>query len=232
MHFFVDTVNVEEVRRAKLMGVLDGVTTNPSLVARAKLATGKKFHGIISEICHECGGSDQIAPDQWQVPVSVEVLHTDAAGMVTEGIELAKIASNVVVKLPCTVDGLQACAELSKLAVATNMTLCFSPMQALLVAKAGATYVSPFVGRIDDVGDSGMDLIANIKIIYQNYGITTKILVASVRNANHILNAARIGADVVTVPYTVINSLMDHHLTTKGLEIFLDDARRANQDNR
>ena len=166
-------------------------------------------------------------PETVQLPVSIEVLKTTVAGMIEEGVELAKIASNVIVKLPCTIEGVQACKALTANGIGTNMTLCFNAPQALLVAKAGATYVSPFVGRLEDAGRPSMELVANMKIIYQNFRLRTKILVASIRNVNHIIDAARIGADVVTVPFSVISTLMDDPLTTKGLQIFLDDARSA-----
>lgn len=220
MEIFIDTANIEEIKRAKAMGILGGVTTNPSLIARAKRQTGKKFLEIVKEICNEC-----------EYPVSVEVLAVDYEGMVREGSEIAKIASNVVVKLPCTEAGLKACATLTKLGCKTNLTLCFSATQALLVAKAGATYVSPFVGRIEDGGVDGMQLIADIKMIFMNYRLPTKILVASIRNTKHVLTAALIGADTVTIPMPVVSKLMEHHLTDDGIKIFLEDARQASQDD-
>lgn len=223
MQFFIDTANIDEIKIARESGMLDGITTNPSLIAREKKRTGKKFIQIIQDLVSEC-------PD---IPISVEVLSLKANEMIEEGRKLAEIGGmgNIVVKLPCTEQALKACHVLSKENIQTNLTLCFSPLQALLVAKSGATYVSPFVGRLDDISEEGMMLIANIKMIYSNYGLNTKILVASIRNPIHVLNAAKIGANVVTVPYSVIKQLMSHPLTEKGIEVFLTDARNANQDN-
>lgn len=212
MELYIDTANLDEIRQAHDMGVLDGVTTNPTLIARE----GVDYARRLAEICELVRG-----------PVSAEVVETEAPRMVQEGLERASIASNIVVKLPCTVDGLRACAELTEKGVRTNMTLCFQAVQALLVAKAGAFLVSPFVGRVDDVGDDGMTLIRNIRKIYDNYGFTTKILAASIRHPNHVLHSALAGADAVTVPFKVIEQLMRHPLTDVGLERFLADYRKA-----
>ena len=225
MKFFVDTANIDEIRKAKALGILDGCTTNPSLIAREKLKTGKKFRPIVMAICNELGGG-LAAGDPLQLPVSIEVLAVEADKMVEEAKDI-QIRSNVVIKLPCTEEGLKACNILSKLGYNVNMTLCFSPMQALLVAKAGAAYVSPFIGRIDDTGENGLQLVANIKMIYHQYGIKTEILAASIRNMYHLTECARIGADIATIPFSVISKLMENPLTTKGLQIFLDDAKNA-----
>jgi len=208
MQFFIDTADIAEIKKAHSMGVLDGVTTNPSLIAK----TGKPFHDVIREICELVDG-----------PISAEVVSTDHAGIVAEGRELAKIHSNIVVKVPLIVEGLRAVKTLSSEGIKTNVTLCFSPTQALLAAKAGATYISPFVGRLDDISFDGMELIQQIREIYDNYGFDTEILVASVRNPVHVLNAARVGADVATCPLSVIEQLAKHPLTDIGLAKFLAD---------
>jgi transaldolase len=208
MRFFIDTANVEEIRQAAAMGVLDGVTTNPSLMAKEK----GDPHTILAEICSLVPG-----------PVSAEVLALDAEGMLREGRELRKIADNIVVKVPTTLDGLRAIKAFKAEGTPTNATLCFSVTQALLVAKAGATYVSPFVGRLDDIGQDGMDLIADIVQLYQNYSFSTEVLVASVRHPVHVVEAARLGADVATIPYKVIAQLIKHPLTDLGIERFLAD---------
>jgi len=212
MHIYIDTANMEEIKEAASLGILDGVTTNPSLIAKEKIDYGKR----LEEICQVVKG-----------PVSAEVISTDYAGMMKEGHERAKIATNIVVKLPITIDGLKACKALSDEGVKTNMTLCFQPMQALLVAKAGAYLVSPFIGRLDDISEDGMDLIDRIRTIYDNYGFTTKILAASVRHNKHMVDCALAGADVVTAPLTVIKSLLNHPLTDIGLKKFLDDYKKA-----
>lgn len=235
MQIFIDTANIDEIKAVKALGILDGVTTNPSLIAREKNRSNKKFRDIVKEICVELGGfvidgKTPIPPDLEQFPVSVEVIKEDAEGMIDEGYKLAEIASNVVVKLPCTTEGLKACKTLSASGIATNMTLCFSANQALLVAKAGATYVSPFVGRLDDIGVDGMNLISDIKMIYYNYQLKTKILVASIRNPLHLTIAAKIGADVATIPANVIKQLMSHDLTEKGLAQFLKDCQALNSN--
>jgi transaldolase len=209
---FIDTANVAEISEAASWGILDGVTTNPSLVARE----GRSYHDLVAEICRLVPG-----------PVSAEVLATDAEGMEKEGRELAGIAENVVVKLPVTQDGIKVCARFSEEGIATNLTLCFSPAQALLVAKAGATYVSPFVGRIDDVGQDGMQLVREIVQIYDAYEFPTQVLVASVRHPQHVVEGALAGADVATVPFKVLQQLFHHPLTDAGLQRFISDFRSA-----
>lgn len=208
MKFFADTAVVAEIAELDRYGLLDGVTTNPSLIAKS----GRDFKEVIAEICAMIGG-----------PVSAEVAAMQFDGMVAEGEHLARIAGNVVIKLPLTLDGLRACRHFSGKGIKTNVTLCFSANQALLAAKAGATYVSPFVGRLDDIAIDGMDLIRDIRQIYDNYGFATQILAASVRNANHVRWAALAGADVATVPAPVIKGLASHVLTDKGLEQFARD---------
>lgn len=213
MKFFIDTANIDEIRKAEAMGVLDGVTTNPSLAAKETAP----YKEILKEICGIVKG-----------PVSAEVIATDTAGMLKEADELLKIADNIVIKIPTIVDGLSAIKSLSDRGVKTNATLVFSPTQALMVAKAGATYVSPFVGRLDDISTNGMDLIGQIVTIYRNYGYDTEVLVASVRHPMHVVEAAMMGADVVTMPFSVIGQLMKHPLTDIGLEKFLSDYKKAN----
>jgi transaldolase len=210
MRFFIDTANIEEIRQASAMGILDGVTTNPSLLAKEKGDPRE----ILKEICSIVTG-----------PVSAEVTAVDAKGMISEGLELRKIAENIVIKVPSTVEGLKAIQRFCAEGVETNATLCFSLNQALLVAKAGATYVSPFVGRLDDVGQDGMDLIADIVQVYQTYNFSTQVLVASVRHPMHVVESARLGADVATIPFKVIAQLMQHPLTDAGIERFLADWR-------
>lgn len=214
MKFFIDTANVEEIKEAASMGVLDGVTTNPSLVAKE----GKDFKELLKEILEVVDG-----------PVNAEVVSTDYDGMVKEGKELAKFHENIVVKIPLIKDGIKAVKTLSDQGIKTNVTLCFSPSQALLAAKAGATYVSPFVGRLDDISQFGMDLIEQIVQIYQNYDIDTQVLVASIRNPLHLVEAALIGADVCTLPLAVIHKLFNHPLTDSGLEKFLKDWDKLNK---
>lgn len=214
MKFFIDTANIEEIRQAASMGVLDGVTTNPSLAARETAP----YREILAQIC-------KIVPG----PVSAEVIATDAPGMLREADELIKIADNIVIKIPTILEGLKAIKNLHERGIKTNATLVFSPTQALMVAKAGATYVSPFVGRLDDVATNGMDLIREIVTIYQNYGYDTEVLVASVRHPMHVVEAALIGAHVVTMPFGVIGQLMKHPLTDIGLEKFLADFKKANK---
>jgi len=205
---FIDTANLDEIIKANAYGVLDGVTTNPSLLFKEKTEPMTQ----LKKICQIVNG-----------PVSAEVTSVDAEGMIKEAKSLIEIASNIVIKIPSTVEGLRATKELSSSGVKTNLTLCFSSSQALLVAKAGATYVSPFVGRLDDISNEGMDLIRDIRLIYDNYGISTQVLVASIRHPLHFIEAARIGADVSTVPFSVIKKLMDHPLTDIGIRRFLDD---------
>ena len=208
MELYIDTANIDDIREAAAMGVLDGVTTNPSLVAKE----GVDFHDRLAEICEVVTG-----------PVSAEVVSLQHDDMIAESEPLLKIANNIVIKLPCTVDGLRACKILSDREVKVNMTLCFQPLQAMLVAKAGAFLVSPFLGRIDDIGGDGMDLVQEIRTIYDNYGYTTKLLAASIRHPLHLVQCALIGADVATVPFKVINQMMHHPLTDKGLAAFLAD---------
>lgn len=208
MKFFIDTADIEEIKQANLRGWVDGVTTNPSLVAK----TGKPFHDVIKEICKEISG-----------PVSAEVISLEANEMVREGIELAKIAKNVVVKIPMCEDGMIAVKKLKAEGIQTNVTLVFSPMQALLAAKAGATMVSPFVGRLDDIGTEGMVMVDQIIQIYQNYDFDTEVLVASVRSPMHIQIAAEMGADIVTIPFKVMQQMTHHPLTDKGIKQFMDD---------
>jgi transaldolase len=208
MQLYIDTANLDEIRQAAEMGVLDGVTTNPSLVAKE----GVDFHSRLKEICRIVQG-----------PVSAEVVSLTHDEMITEAEPLTEIADNIVIKLPCIVEGLKACKTLSDRGVKTNMTLCFQPLQAMMVAKAGAFLVSPFIGRIDDVSSDGMQLIREIRTIYDNYGFETKILAASIRHPLHLVQAALIGADVSTVPFSVIQQVMKHPLTDVGLQKFLAD---------
>jgi len=215
MKFFVDTADLAEIKDLAATGLLDGVTTNPSLIAKA----GRDFKEIIAEICAVVPG-----------PVSAEVAATDVAGMLKEGRVLAKIAANVTVKVPLTWDGLKACKALTSEGTMVNVTLCFSANQALLAAKAGATFVSPFIGRLDDHGADGMELIREIRTIYDNYpDLGTQILAASIRTNDHVKQAALIGADVATVPPAVLKSLVRHPLTDKGLEQFLADWKKTGQ---
>jgi transaldolase len=214
MKFFVDTADLAEIKSLAASGLLDGVTTNPSLVAK----TGKKFTDIIRDICAVVPG-----------PVSAEVAATDYDGMLREAFVLREIAKNVTIKVPLTPDGLRACRKLSGEGTMVNVTLCFSAAQALLAAKAGATFVSPFVGRLDDVGQSGMALIADIMQIFNAYKFRTEVLVASVRHPIHVIEAAKLGAHVATLPPAVLRSLFNHPLTDKGLAAFLADWQKAGQ---
>lgn len=215
MKFFVDTADIAEIKELAATGLLDGVTTNPSLVAKAK----RDFKEIIAEICAVVPG-----------PVSAEVAATDLEGMLKEGRTLAKIAKNVTVKVPLTWDGLKACRTLTGEGTMVNVTLCFSANQALLAAKAGATFVSPFLGRLDDIGLDGMDLLREIRAIYDNYAdFSTEILAASIRSVNHVRDAALIGADIATVPPAILKALVKHPLTDKGLEAFLADWKKTGQ---
>ena len=214
MRFFIDTADIAEIRKLHEYGMVDGVTTNPSLVAKS----GRDFIEVIKEITSFVQG-----------PVSAEVIATEASKMVEEGKKLAAIAPNVCVKLPLTWEGLKACRAFAEAGIMTNVTLCFSAAQALLAAKAGATYISPFVGRLDDIGHQGMGLIGEIRRIYDNYRYPTQILVASVRHTNHILEAAAIGADVATLPPAVVWQMAKHVLTDKGLETFLADWAKTGQ---
>ncbi len=214
MKLFIDTANVAEISEAASWGILDGVTTNPSLVA--KEGQGRSYRELVAEICRIVPGA-----------VSAEVIATDAEGMEREGRELAAIAENVVVKLPITREGVKVCARFAEEGIATNLTLCFSPAQALLVAKAGATYVSPFVGRLDDIGHDGMQVVREIVQIYDAYEFPTQVLVASVRHPQHVVEAALAGADVATVPFTILEQLFHHPLTDIGLQRFISDFRSS-----
>jgi len=208
MKFFIDTANVEEIKEAADLGLVDGVTTNPSLLAMEN----REFDSLVREICGLVEG-----------PVSLEVVGTEAAGMVDEGKKLAAISDNVVIKIPMTMEGLKATGMLKALGIPVNMTLIFSATQALLAAKAGAAYVSPFIGRLDDISAIGMDLITDIVEIFDNYEFDTEIIVASVRNPLHVLEAATMGADIATIPFKVINQLVKHPLTDLGIQKFLAD---------
>ncbi|MBU1319148.1 MAG: fructose-6-phosphate aldolase [candidate division Zixibacteria bacterium] len=208
MKFFIDTANVDEIREANDMGVLDGVTTNPSLIAKED----GKFEDILREICDIVDG-----------PISAEVVSTDHKGMISEGTKLAAIHDNIVVKIPCIKDGLKASKALSSEGIGVNMTLVFSPSQAILAAKAGASFVSPFVGRLDDISHFGMEIVEQIVRIYRNYNFATEVLVASIRNPLHLVDAALMGADIATIPFDVIEKLVRHPLTDIGLQKFLAD---------
>ena len=212
MKFFIDTANLAEIKEANDLGVLDGVTTNPSLVAKE----GKEFISLLKESCAIVDG-----------PISAEVISLDFDGIIKEAHELAKIHDNIVVKVPLVKEGLKAVKALKAEGIRTNVTLCFSPTQALLAAKAGATYISPFVGRLDDISHNGMDVIAQIVTIYHNYGYDTEVLVASIRHPLHVVEAAMMGADVCTMPFKVIESLIKHPLTDIGIERFLSDWKKG-----
>jgi transaldolase len=215
MKFFVDTAEISEIRELAATGLLDGVTTNPSLIAKS----GRKITEVIAEICEVVSG-----------PVSAEVAATEYKQMLSEAAVLRRIAPNVTIKVPLTPDGLRACHTLTQDGAMVNVTLCFSAAQALLAAKAGASFISPFVGRLDDIGQNGMDLIADIVQIYANYpAIKTEVLVASIRNPIHLIEAAKIGADVATIPPSVIKQLYAHPLTDKGLAAFLADWAKTGQ---
>ena len=208
MKFFIDTANIDEIRDAARLGILEGVTTNPSLVAKE----GRKFEDVIAEICTIIDG-----------PISAEVTAVDYDGMLAQAHPLAKIHKNVTIKVPLTQDGLRACKALRAEGIDVNVTLCFSPSQALLAAKCGATFISPFVGRLDDVSQDGIELIRQIRAIYDNYGFTTQILAASIRHPMHVVDCALAGADVGTMPYKVMTQLYEHPLTDLGLKKFLAD---------
>jgi len=212
MKFFLDTANVEEIREAMTMGMVDGVTTNPTLIAKE----GREFREIIEEICEIVDG-----------PISAEVISTDAEGMVKEARELAGIHENIVIKIPMLVDGLKAVRQLTSEGIKTNVTLIFSALQALMAAKAGASFVSPFVGRLDDLSQDGLVLVEQIVEIYSNYAFDTEIIVASVRNPLHVLDSALMGADIATIPFGVLKKLAAHPMTDKGLKAFLDDWNKA-----
>jgi transaldolase len=211
MKFFIDTANIEEIKKANDLGILDGVTTNPSLVSKE----GRKFKELIKEICSIMSG-----------PVSAEVVSTNTKGMLKEARDLAKLADNIVVKIPLIEEGLKAVKILAGEGIKTNVTLCFSPVQALMAAKAGAAYISPFVGRLDDISHQGMELVEQIINIYDNYGYETEVIVASIRNPLHVLDAALMGADIATAPYKVLFQLIKHPLTDIGLANFLADWKK------
>lgn len=212
MELYVDTANLDEIKKAADLGVLDGVTTNPSLIAKEGVDYGDR----LAEICEIVSG-----------PVSAEVIATDYEGMMAEADTRIGIAENIVIKLPCTTDGVRACNSLAERGVRTNMTLCFQPLQAWMVAKAGAFLVSPFIGRIDDIGQDGMELIHQIRQAYDTHGYQTKVLAASIRHPKHMLDCLLAGADVATVPYKVIEGLLNHPLTDAGLAKFLEDYAKA-----
>lgn len=214
MKFFIDTADIKEIKEANLRGWVDGVTTNPSLIAK----TGLPFFEVIKAICKEVSG-----------PVSAEVIGLESEQMLKEGRDLAKLASNVVVKIPMTEQGLIAVKKLTAEGIKTNVTLVFSPVQALLVAKAGATMVSPFVGRLDDIGQNGMDMVQETIQMYDNFDFQTEVLVASVRSPMHIQQAAVMGADIATIPFKVMQQMTNHPLTDKGIKLFMDDWNKSNQ---
>lgn len=211
MKFFIDTANLQEIRKANELGLLDGVTTNPTLVARE----GRDFEELIKEICKIVDG-----------PVSAEVISVEAEGMVKEARQLAKLADNIVVKIPMIYEGIKATKILSKEDISTNVTLVFSPLQALIAAKAGATFVSAFIGRLDDISSVGMGIVEDIVAIYENYGFETEVIVASIRNPVHVLDAALIGAHIATIPFKVLIQLAEHPLTEIGLDRFLADWKK------
>ena len=208
MQLFIDSAEISEIKRAAETSLCDGVTTNPTLAAKA----GREYNSVLKDICLIVKG-----------PVSAETISLNAEGMLNEGIAFSKIAKNIVVKVPMTVEGMKACQRLTKKRIKVNVTLCFSANQALLAAKSGAYFVSPFVGRLDDIGKIGMDVVREIKQVYDNYKFKTKILVASVRNPTHVLDAAKIGADIATMPYSVFEQLFKHSLTDAGIKKFLED---------
>jgi transaldolase len=212
MKFFIDTANIDEIKEAHSMGMVDGVTTNPSLIAKE----GRDFEEIIKEICEIVDG-----------PISAEVVSTDTGGMIEEARKLSKIHDNIVVKIPMLVDGLKATRKLAEEGIKTNVTLVFSPLQALMAAKAGAAYVSPFIGRLDDISQEGLLLVEQIVEIYSNYAFDTEIIVASIRNPLHVLESALMGADIATIPFSVLSKLAAHPMTDKGLKAFLDDWNRS-----
>jgi transaldolase len=216
MKFFIDTAKLEEIREAHALGLVDGVTTNPSLCAKIGIKTDQQFEDLIRQICELVQG-----------PVSAEVTATDEAGMLAQARHLAKIHEWVAVKIPMTPDGLKATRILAEEGIKVNVTLIFQPLQALLAAKAGAAYVSPFIGRLDDISQRGMEIVEQILTIFENYGFDTEIIVASVRHPLHVLEAAVVGADIATVPYGVMLQLMKHPLTDAGLKKFLEDWERV-----
>lgn len=211
MKLFIDTANIKEIKESITLGIIDGVTTNPTLIAKEK----REAADLLKEICSLVDG-----------PVSAEVVSLESEGMINEAIELSKIAKNIVIKIPLVKEGLKAVKILGSKGIKTNVTLCFSASQALLAAKAGADYISPFIGRLDDISQVGMDLIREIKQIYSNYNFKTEIIVASVRNPLHVVDAAKIGADIATVPFAVIEQLIKHPLTDIGIQRFLEDYKK------
>lgn len=211
MKIFVDTANIKEIKEAVSLGVIDGVTTNPTLISRENREAGE----LLEEICSLVSG-----------PVSAEVISLDAEGMLREAKALSKIAENIVIKIPLVKEGLKAVRVLSENGIKTNVTLCFSASQALLTAKAGANFISPFVGRLDDISAKGMDLIKDIKAIYKNYGFNTEIIAASIRNPLHVVDAALLGADIATIPFAVIEQLIKHPLTDLGIQRFIEDYKK------
>ncbi|HQK99811.1 MAG TPA: fructose-6-phosphate aldolase [Smithellaceae bacterium] len=212
MKFFIDTANIAEIREGLELGMVDGVTTNPTLIAKEK----KSFDAVVKEILGAVNG-----------PVSLEVVSLDAKGMFSEGKKLAKLGENVVIKVPLTNEGLKATKMFADAGIAVNQTLVFSPLQALMAAKAGAAYVSPFVGRLDDIAHDGMELVEQILDIYDNYGYETEVIVASVRHPRHVLDAAMMGADIATIPFKVIAQLVQHPLTDRGVTLFLEDWKKV-----
>jgi transaldolase len=216
MKFFIDTANLQEIREANALGLVDGVTTNPSLCAKVGIKTDQQFEDLIRQICEAVEG-----------PVSAEVTATDEAGMLAQGRHLAKIHEQVAVKIPMTPDGLKATRILAEEGIKVNVTLIFQPLQAMLAAKAGAAFVSPFIGRLDDISQRGMEIVEQTLTIFENYGFDTEIIVASIRNPVHVLDAALAGADIATVPFGVIMQLIKHPLTDAGLKKFLDDWERV-----
>jgi transaldolase len=221
LRFFIDTANLDEIREAHTLGVLDGVTTNPSLIAKESITTRKAFQKHIKTICEIMDG-----------PVSAEAVSYSAEDLIVEARALAAIDSNVVVKVPMTTDGMKAVHQLSQEGIRTNVTLVFSPLQALMAAKAGATYISPFVGRLDDIGHEGMRLVEEILDVFSNYLFETEIIVASIRNPLHVLEAAKMGADIATIPFKVIGQLAKHPLTDAGIRGFLEDWQKVEKTMR
>ena len=212
MKFFIDTADINEIKAALEIGIIDGVTTNPSLIAK----TGKDFKTVVDEICAVVDG-----------PISVEAISMDAEGLIKEARELSKVNKNIVVKIPMTEEGLKAVKKVNQEGIHTNVTLVFSPTQAILAAKAGATYISPFVGRLDDISHIGMDIVGQIVTIYDNYDFSTEVIVASIRNPLHVVEAALLGADISTIPFNVIKQLVTHPLTDIGIEKFLSDWKKV-----
>lgn len=212
MKFFIDTANIEEIKEANSMGMVDGVTTNPTLIAKE----GRDFEEVIKEICDIVDG-----------PINAEVISLDTEGMLKEARHLSGIHKNIVVKIPMTIDGIKAVRVLTQEGINTNVTLVFSPLQALMAAKAGATYVSPFIGRLDDLAQEGLSLVEQIIEIYSNYAFDTEIIVASIRSPLHVLESAMMGADIATIPFSVLSKIAAHPLTDKGLKAFLDDWNKA-----